>query len=463
MSVQIQLRRGTAADWTSNGSVVLSAGEPGFETDTGKFKVGDGTTQWNSLAYAGGLESLRLQDLSNVASTSPSVGEVLKWSGSAWAPAADATGGGGGGVTYTVSAETNGAGADLRLTGSDASTDNVTLAAGSNVTITRTDANTITIAAAGGGGGGSSTLAGLTDVDFTTPPANGEVLKYNSSSSKWESAADLTGGGGGSNQLTNGPHTFTLNNQGRIECADDNETNSRIHGGTYGPWLISSGLGNATELAWISAPVNSNAATIVDPATTYHSLAVTDTNVTIAIDSNNSGPVWVFNQSGTTSLPNFTLPAGDGTAGQALVTDGAGNVSWGSVGGGGGLSSRQSVNATTSIIADGASANATIVGAAKSYLLLTIQTDDAAWVRLYTDVASRTADSSRAEGVDPTPGSGVIAEVITTGPQTILISPGAIGFSNETSPTADIPIRVTNKSGVSTAITVTLQIVQLEA
>jgi hypothetical protein len=87
-----------------------------------------------------------------------------------------------------------------------------------------------------------------------------------------------------------------------------------------------------------------------------------------------------------------------------------------------------------------------------------------AWVRIYTDTASRTADASRAEGVDPTPGSGVIAEVITTAaPQTILISPGTIGFNNESSPTTSIPIAVTNKSGTTRTITVTLTVLQLEA
>lgn len=48
--VKIQLRRGTAADWTTN-DTVLGAGEPGYETDTGKIKYGDGTTAWTSLAY----------------------------------------------------------------------------------------------------------------------------------------------------------------------------------------------------------------------------------------------------------------------------------------------------------------------------------------------------------------------------------------------------------------------------
>lgn len=47
---KLQFRRGTAATWTS-ANPTLSAGEPGFETDTGKVKIGNGSTAWNSLAY----------------------------------------------------------------------------------------------------------------------------------------------------------------------------------------------------------------------------------------------------------------------------------------------------------------------------------------------------------------------------------------------------------------------------
>lgn len=46
----IKLRRGTAAQWTS-ANPTLASGEPGVETDTGKFKIGDGSTAWASLAY----------------------------------------------------------------------------------------------------------------------------------------------------------------------------------------------------------------------------------------------------------------------------------------------------------------------------------------------------------------------------------------------------------------------------
>lgn len=51
MAVQIQVRRGTAAQWTS-ANPTLAAGEIGAETDTGKFKIGDGTTAWTSLGYS---------------------------------------------------------------------------------------------------------------------------------------------------------------------------------------------------------------------------------------------------------------------------------------------------------------------------------------------------------------------------------------------------------------------------
>ena len=50
MSLQIQLRRGTAAAWTA-ANTLLAQGEFGFETDTLKFKLGDGSTVWNSLPY----------------------------------------------------------------------------------------------------------------------------------------------------------------------------------------------------------------------------------------------------------------------------------------------------------------------------------------------------------------------------------------------------------------------------
>lgn len=49
-SSAIKFRRGAAAVWTAL-NPTLAAGEPGFESDTGKVKIGDGSTAWTSLGY----------------------------------------------------------------------------------------------------------------------------------------------------------------------------------------------------------------------------------------------------------------------------------------------------------------------------------------------------------------------------------------------------------------------------
>ena len=56
MAQQIQLRNGTAAQWTS-ANPILAAGELGVETDTLMFKVGNGVTHWTSLTYATSVSS----------------------------------------------------------------------------------------------------------------------------------------------------------------------------------------------------------------------------------------------------------------------------------------------------------------------------------------------------------------------------------------------------------------------
>jgi hypothetical protein len=50
VEIQLQARRDTAANWTSN-DPTLSTGEIGYETDTGFYKWGDGVTAWTSLSY----------------------------------------------------------------------------------------------------------------------------------------------------------------------------------------------------------------------------------------------------------------------------------------------------------------------------------------------------------------------------------------------------------------------------
>jgi hypothetical protein len=61
MATRMQQRRGTAAQWISlndGDGPILAAGEIGFETDTGQFKIGDGITHWDELSYFKNLDDL---------------------------------------------------------------------------------------------------------------------------------------------------------------------------------------------------------------------------------------------------------------------------------------------------------------------------------------------------------------------------------------------------------------------
>ena len=58
VQTQIQVRRGTASSWTST-NPTLAAGEIGFETDTGKIKVGTGSSTWSALNYIGAANAIQ--------------------------------------------------------------------------------------------------------------------------------------------------------------------------------------------------------------------------------------------------------------------------------------------------------------------------------------------------------------------------------------------------------------------
>jgi hypothetical protein len=70
MATRMQQRRGTASQWTS-ANPVLNAGEIGWESDTNKFKIGDGTNHWADLDYFADID----------ASTNPSFGTSITFEG----------------------------------------------------------------------------------------------------------------------------------------------------------------------------------------------------------------------------------------------------------------------------------------------------------------------------------------------------------------------------------------------
>lgn len=77
---KILLRRDVASNWSS-ANPTLSGGEMGVETDTLKFKLGNGSTAWNSLNY---YAPPSLDDIYDVTITDTANGQFLKWNGSAW-------------------------------------------------------------------------------------------------------------------------------------------------------------------------------------------------------------------------------------------------------------------------------------------------------------------------------------------------------------------------------------------
>jgi len=130
---------------------------------------------------------------------------------------------------------------------------------------------------------------------------------------------------------------------------------------------------------------------------------------------------------------------------------------------GGSLQSRTTVSGVTTSIPNLGIGNTDITGF-KAYSLMKVGLSTAGWIRLYTDSASRTNDVTRSVGEDPAPGSGVIAEVVTTGISTQqIITPFVMGGNMETPVTDKIYVAITNLSGSTQTITANLTILQLEA
>jgi len=98
----------------------------------------------------------------------------------------------------------------------------------------------------------------------------------------------------------------------------------------------------------------------------------------------------------------------------------------------------------------------------KGYVLYKVETDVEAWVRIYCDSTSRTNDNVRSEGNDPLPGSGVIAEVRTTpSNNSVLVTPGVMGFNNENPRQPNIFVAINNRSTGASAVQVTLTVLKI--
>ena len=290
---------------------------------------------------------------------------------------------------------------------------------------------TITVLSAGGGGGGGTSI--LYDLYGTQTTSNHVILNLDPSIGTTDQI-EFAGAGGTTVSWD------SLNNKATIQSTAP----------VNADWNATSGLAQILNKPTIPA-----AYTL--PTADASTLGGIKVGANLSIDGNG---VLSANPGA------YTLPIADATTlggikiGSGLEID-AGGVVTVTASGATGLATRQELTGTTSSIADNATANLNISGY-KAYTLLKVETDADAWVRIYTDDAARTADANRSEGNDPNVGSGVIAE--TRGSGVVLLSPGAFGYNNDSpSVTTTIYTSVTNRSGSTQAITVTLTAIRLEA
>ena len=376
-------------------------------------------------------------------------------------------------TTYSISSESaSGSNATFRLTGSDGVLDNITFAGADGLTVENTDANTITFRAPNistqlyTDEKAQDAIATMfangthTNITFTYDDANNSI------------SASATGGGGGGGGTTYdllGTSTTSNNAILRLRDANNNDDDIEITGsnGTSVTWDSANNRITLSSTApvqpdWdatsglaqiLNKPSIPSAYTLPIASSTVLGGFKVGANLTIdpstgVLDAN----------PGSYTLPTASdVVLGGIKVGSGLSIDGNGVLT---ATGGSTVPQIQDLSGTTASLADDASAELNITGY-KAYSLFKITTDAGAWVRVYVDDASRDADTTRSEGQDPSPGSGVIAEVRTSGAESILISPGIMGFNNDNPRTDNIYLAVTNRSGAATTITVTLTALQI--
>lgn len=229
-------------------------------TNSGSITIADGVNG-NISITPNGTGSIVLDGL-NWPQADGTADYVLKTNGSgqlSWvAQTADTN------TTYSISAETATGGVNLRLTGSDAVTDDVKLAAGSNITLTRTDASTITIAATDTTGMTSFTVAGDTGSSQTIENANTLTISGGTGLSSVASATDTvtinlddTAVSAGSYTLT----SLTVDAQGRLTAASSASTTGS------GNVVLATSPTLTTPTLGVASATSVNKVTITAPAT----------------------------------------------------------------------------------------------------------------------------------------------------------------------------------------------------
>ena len=395
----LQFRRGIAANRTAN-NFTPAVGEPIYETDTGKLFIGDGSTVGGVNVNSG----FEVADLGDVTLTSETITNPNTYS-----------------VTSNVLTLVIDAGHPFTANQSITISGSSVTALNGSYTVTSVTTTNVVVPITGV----ADTASTAVTANITANIADGNVLSWDATNNYWKDIESISEVSGDTTPQLGGDLDVNGND---IISAGTNDINLDP---AVGQNVVIKG--NATD---------GSGKLVLNCENNSHGIKI-------------KGPPHSAAANYTLTLPD-ALPS---SAGQALTSDTSGNLTFASVGGAG---TRSTGNATTASIADGASADMTITGA-KSYMLMSIQTSHAAWVTVYTSTAARTADASRTSNTDPLPGSGVIAEVITGAATTQKITPGLLGFNDESTPTSDIYLKVENQSGSATEVTITLSFLTLES
>jgi hypothetical protein len=127
-----------------------------------------------------------------------------------------------------------------------------------------------------------------------------------------------------------------------------------------------------------------------------------------------------------------------------------------------GLLNEKEVQAVTESLADNATSNIT-AALGKAFVLNRIEVSHASRVTVYRTPADRTADASRPIGELPGAGDGVLVDAnLEAGSLDLPLTPIIYGSTGETPRVSDIPIRVQNRSGGTTPVTVTFTVNTME-
>ena len=292
------------------------------QDDTDGIAEGSSNLYFTNARADARIGAASLTDLSDV-NTGATSGQVLKWNGSAWAPAADST--------YTsfnsdfdtrLAAKDTGdlsegsnlyftnARADARIAA--ATTDDVSEGS-SNLYYTDARADTRATLRIG-----AANLSALNDVNNATP-TDGQVLTWDNSNSYWKPAA-ASGGGTFGLAANTGSHTFNTATETLTFLGTTGQINAGIAANNV-TLSLDPNINSITSISFEGSTADNNETKLqaVDP-TADRTINLPDA----------SGHLAVF---ATASPAAIT----DGTNGQALVTDGNGQLSFTTISGGSSL------------------------------------------------------------------------------------------------------------------------------